>query len=88
MKKLLLTIAIVLGMTMGAFAQEAEIEERGLFGKGGMAKSNLFEGLVMPGIDYDETENQDGGETPLGSGIALLMGLGGAYLVAKKRREE
>lgn len=88
MKKLIMTIAIVLGMTMGAFAQEAEIEERGLFGKGGMTKSNLF-GLVAPEDPYGD-ENQDGEdpEAPLGSGIAVLMGLGAAYLVGKRRKED
>jgi len=30
-------------------------------------------------------QNADG---PIGSGIAVLLGLGGAYLVGKKRREE
>ena len=87
MKKLIMTIAIVLGMTMGAFAQEAEIEERGLFGKGGMTKSNLF-GLVAPEDPYGDENQEAEDPAPLGSGIALLMGLGGAYLVAKKRREE
>ena len=82
-----MTIAIVLGMTMGAFAQEAEIEERGLFGKGGMTKSNLF-GLVAPEDPYGDENQEAEDPAPLGSGIALLMGLGGAYLVAKKRREE
>ena len=30
----------------------------------------------------------DDGDAPLGSGIAMLLGLGAAYAVAKKRREE
>jgi hypothetical protein len=38
---------------------------------------------LLPG--HDEVTNQP---APVGSGIALLAALGGAYLVAKKRREE
>ena len=87
MKKLIMTIAIVLGMTMGTFAQEAEIEERGLFGKGGMTKSNLF-GLVAPEDPYGEDNQEAEDPAPLGSGIAVLMGLGAAYLVGKRRKED
>ena len=88
MKKLILTIAIVLGMGMSTFAQEVEVEERGLFGKGGMTRGNLF-GLVAPDDPYGE-DNQDAEEPegPLGSGIAVLMGLGAAYLVGKRRKED
>ena len=89
MKKLIMTIAIVLGLGMGTFAQEMEYQERGLFGKGEMTRDGIFSGLVLPSLEEDDAyttdENQD---APLGSGIALLMGLGGAYLVGKKRREE
>jgi LPXTG-motif cell wall-anchored protein len=34
---------------------------------------------------HTQTTSQD---APLGSGIALLLGLGGAYLVAKRRKED
>ena len=88
MKKLILTIAIVLGMGMMSFAQEVEVyEEAGLFGKG----SGIFRGdgdeFLLPGFD-DEDDVDSEPEGPLGSGIAVLMGLGAAYLVGKKRREE
>ena len=90
MKKLIMTIAIVLGLGMGTFAQEMEYQEKGLFGKGAdRTTGGLFSGLMLPDLEEDDAyttdENQD---APLGSGIALLMGLGGAYLVGKKRREE
>lgn len=89
MKKLIMTIAIVLGMGMASFAQEeVTFEERGLFGKGvDGAKGGLF-GLVPPQDPYSE-DNQDAEDpAPLGSGIAVLMGLGAAYLVGKRRKEE
>ena len=42
-------------------------------------------GLIIPihEQDFDQAEY-----SPLGSGIALLAALGGAYLLGKKRREE
>ena len=88
MKKLIMTIAIVLGLGMSTFAQEVEVvEERGLFGKGNGVFRNPGDELAinLPGLDYETTEDQDG---PLGSGIAVLMGLGAAYMVAKKRKED
>jgi hypothetical protein len=39
--------------------------------------------LKLQNHGSDANEN-----TPLGSGIAVLMGHGAAYMVAKKRREE
>ena len=89
MKKLIMTIAIVLGMGMSTFAQEVEVyEEKGLFGMG----KGIFRGgeeedplLNLPELDY---ETQQNAEAPLGSGIAVLMGLGAAYLVGKRRKED
>ena len=98
MKKLTITLAIILGLGLGSsFAQgryysseEVYYEgEGGLFGKG----TKLFsrgtgDGLLgLPdehGYDYDV----EGDQAPLGSGMAVLLGLGGAYLIAKKRKEE
>ena len=89
MKKLIMTIAIVLGLGMSTFAQEEiQYEEKGLFGMG-EAKGNrgLF-GLVAPQEPYSD-ENQEADQPgPLGSGVAVLMGLGAAYLVGKRRKED
>ena len=87
MKKLALTLAIVLGLGMASFAQEDYAGERGLFGL-----TSLFnhderygdESLLLP----DEHGLEDDTDAPLGTGIAVLLGLGGAYLVAKKRKED
>ena len=43
-------------------------------------RNSLFS---LPGSHGDTT---DSSIVPLGSGIVMLLGMGGAYLVAKKRR--
>ncbi len=90
MKKLIMTIAIVLSMGTMAFAQDVEVyEERGLFGMG--KESTIFgakageDALLLP--DHGMTEDQDA-DSPLGTGIALLTALGAAYLVGKRRKED
>ena len=95
MKKLTLTIAIILGMTMTSFADD------GLFNRANNANNGasgysfftgsrigdegegVFNTPGLPGHGSDDNQ-----PAPLGSGIAVLMGLGAAYMVAKKRREE
>ena len=94
MKKLTLTIAIVLGLGMSAFAGGSLFQRNynAENGKSGYVYFNENYRLfyeddgptpLMPNHGLDE--NQD---APLGSGIVMLMGLGAAYMVAKKRREE
>ena len=86
MKKSFLTLALLLGLMTAASAQD-----RGLFNRGpetgGMDYSTEYRessGLVLPG---SHGSNQDA-TSPLGTGTALLLGMGAAYLVSKKRREE
>ena len=85
MKKTILTIAIILGMTLGTFAQEG-----GLFGKGPEPNYDSYSyrdggdqgGLInLPnshGTGNDQT-------APLGSGALLLIGFGAAYALKKKK---
>ena len=86
MKKLTLTLAIVLGMAVGAMAQG------GLFQRGfSDYDSDYFNndersGSLLSLPSHGSPEDVDA--TPLGSGIALLVSLGAAYAVAKKRKEE
>ena len=93
MKKLALTIALLLGLTMTTFA------DGGLFNRGNNARYGQNSGYIyfnakdavredvatplLPPHGSDDNE-----PAPLGSGIAVLVGLGAAYMVAKKRREE
>ena len=80
MKKLVLTIAIVLGLSLSSFAEYGG----GLF-KRGVTDEEFYgasgyreEGLLTPKLPG---HNLDGDQD-------VLAALGGAYLVAKKRREE
>ena len=87
MKKTIVTIAIVLGLSMTTFADP---NHGGLFQRG--AENTEYNGgmrdgnPMLPG--HGLTGNQDANETPLGSGIAVLMGLGAAYALGKKRKED
>jgi len=85
MKKLILTAAIVLSMGIGAFAQQGD----GLLLRS-ESRANRGDRLTTPSIPHgfglSGDENAD--PAPLGSGIAVLVGLGAAYVVAKKRKED
>ena len=76
MKKLVLTLAIVFGLGFGAMAQN------GLFQRGDQA-AQTRDGL--PGFpNHGEGTDQP---APVGTGVALLVGFGAAYAVAKKRED-
>jgi LPXTG-motif cell wall-anchored protein len=87
MKNLFITLALILGLSLVADAQQG-----GLFGKGPMRESYETQtqsregGLMLPS-SHGETGDQSG-DAPLGTGTAIFLGLGAAYLVSKKRREE
>ena len=79
MKKLVLTIAIVLGMGFAASAQ-------GLFDRG--PETDYFNrdgGLLTPSLpNHNEGTNQPA--APLGGGALLLIGFGAAYAQSKKKK--
>ena len=77
MRKLIITIGLVFGLGMITFAQDAAIEEKGLFGRGEGIYRSEEKTLVTPGLpNHGESE------------IAVLTALGAAYLVGKKRNEK
>jgi hypothetical protein len=91
MKKLALTIAIVLGISLGSFAQG------GLFQYGEVSEDNYGSAWfaldqnkvnrdpLLPGLPgHEENGNQT---APLGGGALLLIGFGAAYAL-KKRNEK
>ena len=88
MKKIALTLAIVLGLGLTTFANP----NGGLFNRGTGVDNNNESSYTMnrpngsPMLSgHGENTNQP---APLGSGIVLLTVLGGAYLASKKNREE
>ena len=97
MKKLALTIAIVLGMGMTTFAQDEAFGGGGLLQRGDTPHYDFYAdwadlGWTRTTGGLFNLPDQHGLATdaaaPLGTGIAILAALGGAYMVAKKRKEE
>ena len=88
MKKLVLTTAIILGLSMTTFADGGGLFQRGANPEeeNGMGNRTTTGQPTLPG--HNQSGNQDGDEVPVGTGIAVLAVLGGAYLIGKKRREE
>lgn len=82
MKKLVLTATIVLSMGLCTFAQQ---------GDGAMRRGGVREGgnrdITTPIIPQTFGGTQDADGTPIGSGIAVLAGLGAAYALGKRRKE-
>ena len=86
MKKVALTVAIVLGLSMTTFAGQ---NDGGLFKRGETAETtDNREGgaLATPGLPGHGSGNNE--NAPLGTGIAVLAGLGAAYLIGKKRNQD
>ena len=88
MKKTITTLAIVLGISLAGMAQQ---QGGGVFQRGPVIEetSNDYNtrngsGLMLPG-SHGETGDQNG---PVGSGLLLLAGLGGAYLILKKKEDK
>jgi len=86
MKKLSITIAIILGMSITAFAAP---DGGGLFQRGMVPDEEYFGSRIneRPIMPYHELNTNQPASTPLGSGIAVLIGFGAAYLAGKKRKE-
>lgn len=84
MKKLLLTITIVLGLGLTSFAEPngGGVFQRGN-GEGGNRDGELFNAPALPA--HGMGTNQP---APLNGGIMVLTALGAAYLVGKHRKEE
>lgn len=85
MKKIALAIVIVLGLSMTSFADP---NGGGLFQHGEEPSTNVYgnrEGGLpcLPG--HGHPDHQD---APLGSGIAVLLGLGVVYGLNKKHNEK
>ena len=93
MKKIFITIAIVLGMTLCASAQ---YDGGGLFHYGAVSNEEYYGagnrldegGLMNFSLPTSHGSETDQNSVPVGSGIVLLVGLGAAYASAKRNRKE
>ena len=97
MKKLIITLAIILGMGMTSFAQDETFGGGGLLQRGDTPHYDFYADWADLGWTRTTSGlfNLPGGHglttdaaAPLGTGIAILAALGGAYLVTKRRKEE
>lgn len=79
MKKITIIIAIMLGITLGASAQN-----RGLFGYAPEETGHNYNRDEESLIYLPTEHGQDGDQTPLGTGALLLIGFGAAYALKKK----
>ena len=86
MKKLALTIAIALTMGLSVYAQEGGLLNRGVTFDKQQDKGMMKGDVVSPGVPGHGSDTDE--PAPLGSGVAVMLGLGAAYLVGKKRNEE
>ena len=95
MKKIIITLSLLLGLTMTTFA-DGGLFQRGYNAKNGNSGYSYFSTNGLGDLRDNEDPMpllpthglEDNQDAPLGSGIAVLLGLGAAYLVGKKRREE
>lgn len=79
MKKIIFTIAIILGLTMGAVAQSD-----GFFSNWSDF-DNRDNGTDLPELPLGgQIDNQN---TPLGSGLLILTALGAGYAISKRKTE-
>jgi len=84
MKKLIITTAIVLGLSLTTFADP---NGGGAFGRGETPEQGNREGnLFAPKLPaHGQNTNQT---APIGGGIFVLTALGAAYLVSKRQKED
>lgn len=90
MKKAIITLAIVLGMALGASAQWGG----GLFQRGAVSDEEFYdanydyqtrtEGLLSLPLQHGTTNDE---QAPLGTGTLLLIGFGAAYLISNKKKD-
>lgn len=86
MKKTLTTLTLLFALTYGVSAQNT-----GLFQRGYVSAEEYYDGYhtnrlsLMPNLPNHLMEDDQ--DAPLGSGTALLLGMGAVYVIAKKRKE-
>jgi hypothetical protein len=89
MKKAAITIAIILGINTVTFADP---NGGGLFYRGAVPDEEYYESGYRinerPLLPFHELNtNQPATDTPLGSGVAILLCLGAGYALMKRNKE-
>lgn len=87
------TLVFSLGLAvMMLAANNLNAQDRGLFGRGAMPETTTDNGSMNRGGINDNTgtgfTNETFGETPLGSGLLILLGAGLGYVALKKEEDE
>ena len=94
MKKLVLVLLFILGITIGGTAQDYSMNfwdgSQGLFGLGMPLEKNEFStrGLFYVNSDVASGITNDDFETPLGSGLVILLGAGLGYMALKRKEDK
>jgi hypothetical protein len=99
MKKQIMTIALVLGLGMTAFAQQAGggLFNRGEIGHSGYDRNSPYwspfylpehGGIFNGDADLDPGPDPNDPPAPLGGGALLLVGFGAAYAMTKRKKED
>lgn len=83
MKKLIMTIAIATMLAVPAMAQ-VFLDDEAMTNSRESHDRNSF-GVMVPSenVDYDQWKY-----TPVGEGLLVLVGLAGAYLIGKRKKED
>ena len=81
MKRIAITLAIVLGITLGASAQN-----RGLFGLGKSSADYDYSGNREGGVTIGGMQNEN--PALLGGGLLIMLGAGVGYVALKKKKED
>ena len=84
MKKRLITVVFTLFMAVApAIGQVVYLDEDVSNLRKGREGTELGVMIHLQGQDYDQFEY-----TPLGGGLLMFLGMGGAYLVAKRKKSD
>ena len=88
MKKVLLSVALVIALSFGANAQYFDGGNDGFFNSWEDVNNGLDRGYRdgLPGVPGGHGEGGDVG-APLGSGLVILTALGAGYALRKKNEE-